>query len=196
MKTIIKTINLFKFEELSKEAQQKAIEKEINYRYKDNYDFLNWVIDDCFLLEPEHEEMKKIKGYETLKEPIFNNNRKIYFSLGYDKYIDISEALTITDEDIFFQWLGINNRLRNKITYEIQKNYIEFNESYYTNKPITPREAEKLKEAEEKTKKHFENVLKRIQKDYEYNFTDEAITEHFKENDFYFLEDGEIYKKK
>jgi hypothetical protein len=188
MKTIIKTINLFKFDELSKEAQQKAIEKELNFRYEDNYHFASWVIDNCYLLEPEHEEMKKIKGYESLKEPIFNNNRKIYFSLDYDKNIDISKALTITDEDIFFQWLGINNRLRNKISYEIQKDYIEFNECFYTNKAIT------LKEAEEKTKEHFQNVLNRIQKDYEYNFTDEAITEHFKENDFDFLENGEIYK--
>ena len=47
------TIEIFKFEELSKEAKKNAIELQRNELYKHN-DFSEWSIDDCYLLNPPY----------------------------------------------------------------------------------------------------------------------------------------------
>ena len=192
MKTITKTINIYLFDELSEQAKQNAIETQRKIFYEYN-DFLAWCIDNCYLLEPKHNELTFIKEYNVLKTPIFNNNRKIYLSLDRDRHIDISNALTITNEDIFYKWLGINKRLQNKITYTIKDDYIEFEENYYNYKPLTEREKQTLKDAEEKTKVHFQEVLDNIEDSYNYFFTDENIIEYLQDNEIEFTEDGNIF---
>ena len=74
MRTETKTFEIYTFEELPKEVQNKIIERQRNKYYEYN-NFNEWVVDDCSLLEPPPEELKNIQGYNNLKKPLFNNNR-------------------------------------------------------------------------------------------------------------------------
>ena len=189
MKTI--NITLYKFEELSKEAQQKAIENE-----KENtFDFcLDYVIDDCYLLEPPHEEIKKL--YKKLKiqpkEILIKNNRKVYFDI-YRKIIDISEAMEIQDNYFFLRWLGLNDRLINKITFEIGKDTINIDLDIYQDCSLTKIEETKIDSAIEKFENHCRNILNNIEESYNYYYSDEHLSERLIDLDYDFKESGEIY---
>lgn len=191
MKTI--NITLYKFDELSKEAQEKAIEdkREKQYRYND---FFDWIIDDCCLLEPPHKELKQL--YKKLKiepkEILIKNNRKVYFDF-YDKYINISEAMEIQDNYIFLKWLGLNDRLINKITFEIGKDTINIDLDYYKDCNLTKIEEDKIQKAVEKFEDHCKDILNSLEESYNYCFTDEFITDELINLDYDFKENGEIY---
>ncbi len=191
MKTI--NITLYKFEELSKEAQEKAIKDKRTFN-EENNDFLDWIIDDCYLLEPPHKEIEKL--YKTLKikpkEILIKNNRKVYFDL-YRKMIDISEAMEIQDDYIFLKWLGLNDRLINKISFRIMEDTIEIEEDFYVEKELTITEENKIKKAVEKFEDHCNNILNNIKESYEYCFSDEFIEDELINNDYDFTENGETY---
>src|SRR5699024_4908493 len=102
MKTV-KT-NIFRFDELSQKAKEKAI-NEVREQYYEHNNFSQWAIDDDYILEPSQKELKELFGKDY--EPYFiKNKRNIYFSLDRNRYIDISKAVEITDEDMFLKWLG------------------------------------------------------------------------------------------
>lgn len=60
---------IYKFNELSNDAKQVAIE---NYRNQDN-DFETWAIDDCSLLEPIEKELRDLFG-KDYDFPLIENN--------------------------------------------------------------------------------------------------------------------------
>jgi hypothetical protein len=181
---IIET-KVFLFNELNEEAKQKAIEtiRNINYEYND---FAEWAIDDCSLLEPPHKEISKFKNYDF---PLIKNNRKIYFSLDRDRYIDISIGMEIQDDQMFLNWLGIDNRLIDKISFEIGKDTIDFE----IHLELTEIQEQKLEKAKEKFEDHCEDILNRIENDIDYRFSDEAIIEDIEANDYEFTEEGKRY---
>ncbi len=176
---------VYSFNELSEEAKQKAIEtiRDINYEYND---FAEWAIDDCSLLEPMEKEISKFKNYDF---PLIKNNRKIYFSLGRNRYIDISRAMEIQDDKMFLNWLGIDNRLIDKISFEIGKDTIDFE----IHLELTEIQEQKLERAKEKFEDHCEDILNRIENDIDYRFSDEAIIEDIEANDYEFTEEGKRY---
>ena len=96
---------VYSFEELTEEAKQVAIES-IRQDYYSNNDFASWAIDDCALLEPIEKELTDLFGTEY-DFPLIKNNRKVYFSLDRDRYIDISNAMEISSHNQFLLWLGI-----------------------------------------------------------------------------------------
>ena len=120
------TIEIFKFEELNPEAQAKAIEKFRNKLYQHN-DFAEWAIDDCFLLNPPHKEVVKLTT-ELTDDILIKNTRKIFFDLGRGRYIDISNAMEVQDNDLFLKWLGVTDRMieEDNIYFTIGKDTIEF----------------------------------------------------------------------
>lgn len=177
MRTIIK--NIYTFNELSEEAKKQAIENVRNSYYQYN-DFSEWAIDDCYLLQPE----------ELMNEDILiKNNRKIYFSLDRDRYIDISKAMEIQNSVKFLKWLGLDKKLIDKIDYDIKKDSIEFyNQS---DKDFTENQQRKLDFAESKFNDHCEIILERIEKDIDYRFEDESIIEDINSNNIEFYENGD-----
>ena len=185
---IIRT-KVYSFEELNKEAQQVTIEEVRNEYYEDN-DFANWAIDDCSLLEPKHEELIELFPIEY-NFPLLKNNRKVYFSTDRDRYIDISNAMEVQNDRMFLVWLGINGELLDKVHYIIGEDSIEFTPQ--TEEDFTEDEEAILKLAEEKFENHCEDILKRIEADIDYRFTDEAITEDILANDYEFLSNGKKY---
>ena len=186
---VIKT-ELYKFKELSEESKQKAIELHRNNLYEYN-DFSGWAIDDCFLLEPLHNELEKL-GFKG--ELLIKNNRKIYFSLGRDRYIDISKAMEIQDNDLFLKWLGVTDRMikEGNVCFTIGKDTIGFGENDYT-KDFTDRDLRILERAEDKFENHCNSILNSIEESIDWNYTDEAITESIECNDYEFTKDGKQY---
>lgn len=187
MKTI--EIKLYKFSELSEEAKQKAIEDTRNSYYEYN-EFSKWAIDDCALLEPIEKELIKLFG-KSYDFPLIKNNRKVYFSLDRNRYIDISKAMEIQNSTQFLTWLGLNKRLIDKVDFTIGEDTIEF--SNQSHLEFTVIEEEKLSNAVSKFEDHCQNILKQIEDSIDFRFTDECIEEDLEANDYDFTEDGSIY---
>ena len=185
MKTI--NLNVYQFNELNEEAKQKAIENIRNSYYEHN-DFLEWAIDDCALLEPSHKELIALYG-DKYNFPLLWNNRKIYCSLDRNRYIDISNAMEVTNKEQFLTWLGLGSELIDKVNFVIGEDTIGFSEY----DELTESEKLVLSEGAKKFEEHCQTVLNRIEADYEYSFTDEAIIEVIESNETEFLIDGSMY---
>ena len=187
MGTIITKV--YKFDELSEQAKQTAIEEVRNKYYQDN-DFANWAVDDCALFEPKHEELSKLFG-KDYDFPLIKNNRRVYFDTDQNRYIDISCAMEIQKSTQFLKWLGLNNRLIDKVDYTICEDTIEFNNQSHLE--FTEQELIKITEAVDKFEEHCQEILNRIEAGIDYRFTDEAIIEDIEANDYEFLSNGKGY---
>ena len=177
---------VYQFDELSEQAKQVAIE---NYRNED-HDFAEWAIDNCSLLEPPHKELENLFGKEY-DFPLIKNNRKVYFDTDRNRHIDISNAMEIQNEKQFLLWLGLNNRLIDKIEFCIYEDGIEFNNISHLD--YTEKEIVKIIEAVDKFKDHCEDILKRIEAGIDYRYTDEAIIEDILANEYEFLSNGKQF---
>lgn len=183
MRTITTTV--YSFDELSEIAQQKAIENIREDYYKSN-NFAEYSIDDCYLLEPRHEELSIFSEY---KDILIKNNRKIYFDLDRNRHIDISQAMEIQNSTLFLKWLGLDQRLIDKVDYTILKDSIEFlNQS---DNEFTVIQDAKLRAAEYKFKNHCNYILERIEMGIDYCFSDEGIEQDIIANEWEFTENGE-----
>lgn len=194
MRTI--EIKLYSFDELTDEAKVKAID---NVRNQDGYgvDFGSWAVDDCSLLEPLHDELAELFG-EDYKFPLIKNTRKgIYFGLGRGWFLDVAEAIDVTNDEHFLTWLGVPKGLQDKVYYSIytpkhrySDTTIEFVEA--TGEDFTGAEEIILEDAKVKFDNHIKDVLKRIENDIEYRYSDEAVAEDIIANGYEFLECGEL----
>jgi hypothetical protein len=197
MKTI--EIQLFKFSELSEQAKSKAIEQRRESMYRDS-DIPYWVIDDCYLFEPKHDELVSLFGeeYNKMTEPMLGNTRKIYYSLDRDRYLNAEDGIIVNNEEMFLTWLRIPKYLQEKINYTIKTErggnsdtIIEFYP--YGEHELDDEEMQILDVAYELFNDHMYDVLKRIEYEYDYFFTDENIVEELDAYDYDFTEDGTIY---
>lgn len=197
MKTI--EIQLFKFSELSEQAKSKAIEQKRESMYR-NSDIPYWVIDNCYLFEPIHEELANLFGeeYAKMTSPMLGNTRKIYYSLDRDRYLNAEDGIIVNNEEMFLTWLRIPKYLQEKINYTIKTErggnsdtIIEFYP--YGEHELDDKEMQILDDAYELFNDHMYDVLNRIEADYEHYFSDEYIAEDFECMDYDFTEDGTIY---
>ena len=190
---------VYSFEELSNDAKVVAIENIRQNSYSDNA-FALWAVDDCALFEPTQTELDLI-GFESNNgnEFLIENTRKsIYFDTDRNSFLDCAEAMEETNNELFLKWLGIEGELAEKIESEIYtpnnrnaNTTIEFSEGYgceFSNEDLTV-----LYNATKKFDNHIQSVLKRIETDIDYRFTDEAITEDILANDYEFLKSGKQY---
>ena len=183
---------VYKFEELVVDAQQNAIE-EIRNDYYENNDFGSWAVDDCSLFEPKQEELDLI-GF-TGELLIENTRESIYFTTDQNRFLDCAIAMQVTNDDLFLKWLGIDRNLEGlgDITFNIftsgyrnADTTIDFDDypSMYDNL---------IENATKKFDNHIQDVLKRIEADIDYRFTDEAIIDDIEANDYEFLSNGKRY---
>lgn len=203
----IKT-TVFAFNELSKEAKEKAIEqvRESYYQYND---FAEWAIEDDYLFEPKHKDLielfgtdfyeKMNKGSKYKDEPMLGNTRKnIYFDTDKNSFLDCENALTINNKEYFLKWLGIPETL--EVDYNIhtpsgrnRDTIIEISLAS-NDAELTPEIETILQNAETKFNNHISDCLDNIKKNIEFRFTDEAITEDIESNEPEFTEEGKIFK--
>ena len=195
MKTI--ELNIYKFNELSPKAQLNAIDRQRNGLYNDSW-INEWVIDDCYLFEPKHDELIALFGdrYKNMTMPIIGNTRKVYYSLDRNRYIDAENGIIVNNEEMFLTWLGIPKELQNKLSFTIRYSrfdgtIVEFME--YDEDGWDEEEIKILNDAKDKFYWHMDDVLQRIEEGINYRYSDESITEELLANDYDFTENGTIY---
>jgi hypothetical protein len=187
---------VYQFNELNDEAKQAAIEK---YRNED-HDFAEWAIDDCALLEPIESELIELFGVDYNFPLIKNNRTDIYFDTDRNRFLDCSKAIEVTNDKQFLAWLGITDEfLLQKISYCIftpsGRNsdttiVFDFDEDFDT---LTGQERESVELAEDKFNNHIQHVLKGIEADIDYRYSDEAIIEDIEANEYEFLSNGKQF---
>ena len=197
MKTI--ELSIYNFDELSKDAQETAIEEYRERMYTDN-DFWQYAIDDCYLFEPRHTEIIDLcPAYADYGKPIIGNTRKVYYDLDRNRHLDASNGIFINNEKMFMEWLEIPEGMHDKVYFTIRATNgrypdtiinFEENECDYI---FSDEERKILDYAKVKFSNHMEDVLDRISEAYEYYFSDEYIAEHLEINQYEFTEDGKIY---
>jgi len=169
---------VYEFHELSEQAKEVAImnEREAKYHSPSISDF---IIDDCYLLNP--------KGVHDL---IIENTRKVYFDL-YRGYINISEGMHIKDDKAFLDWLNIPIELQNEVYYTIKEStiYFEENDCEYE---FTENDNKILDDAKEKFEEHCSWILECIEKEYDFQYSDECIIEDIQCNEYEFTKEGTL----
>ena len=185
---------VYKFDELSEQAKQVAIEEVRNEYYEYN-DFANWAVDDCALFEPKEKELIELFG-EDYNFPLIKNTREsIYFDTERNRFLDCEKAMQITNKKQFLLWLGID------IEDEAFENiYFEIITPKYRNASTEiafddydEMFEDRIEVAVEKFNSLIRDIIDRIEADIDYRFTDEAIIEDIEANDYEFLSNGKKY---
>lgn len=185
---------VYTFNELSENAKQTAIEEVRNLYYEYN-DFAEWAIDDCALFEPKHQDLEDLFGKDYDFPLVKNTRESIYFDTGRGSYLDCEKAMEITNKKQFLLWLGIDTNIKglDEIEFSI------FTPNYRNASTVIDFDNyssdfdDVIYNAENKFKGLIQDVLKRIEADIDYRFTDEAITEDIEANEYEFLYNGKKY---
>lgn len=191
------TIKLYKFEELSKEAKEKAIEEHSEI----NTDYEWW----DFLLEDFSERLKAI-GIGC-KDFFFDFYRERYFKMDNADIVDKNLLLekadclkylipySLDDEEkaVYFN-ISINDKdYENLMKVEVEADY---DRDYFDDE-----EQDKILEIAEEMSGVLQEFiddlcgefLKELEKEQEYLFSNEAISETLIANDYEFTKKGERY---
>jgi len=194
MRTIETT--LYNFDELSKEAQETAIEN-VRKTYYEHNDFAEWAIDNCGLFEPPHKELEAMFGKDYNFPMIENTRENVYFSTDRNWYLDCAQAMNITNKEHFLLWLGLSEDLTNKIDFSIftpsyrgSGTTIQF--EFEDEDDETSANNDILEEATEKFESHVNSILRCLEDNIDYRFTDEAVKEDIEANEYEFTEEGEL----
>jgi hypothetical protein len=188
---------VYKFEELSQEAKQVAIENYRNSGVLD--DVCYWAVDDCALFEPKQEELDRI-GFKGTDFIIANNRKDIYFSTDRNWFLDCVKAMEVKHCDYFYKWLNITDEfLLQKVSFLIftpngrnADTTIEFNCDIDFD-DFTTEEEKVLENAKIKFDNHIQDVLRRIERDVNYRYSDEDIEENILANEYEFLSNGKQF---
>lgn len=199
----MRTINIYQFNELSEEAKKVAIEKmRERLEQTESYEAYEWAIDDCSLFEPQHKEMAELFGedyYEKNNDNfVFKNHRKGLDYEGSFGTINIKEALEITNEEMFLEWLGLPKKYHKYISFEFYENhytstYLKIDNEFLESDPRYNYVAALIKNAEEKFKTHVEEIKSRIERSYNDYFSDDEMEIRITENEMEFYENGIKY---
>ncbi len=199
----MRTLSIYSFSELSEESKKRAI-KDVREELKENTPIdlvFDWAIDDCWLFEPSEQVMKETFGDQYLEDLggdfLMKNLRTgITHKNGN---LNITQAIKITNEEMFKTWLGIPKIIRG---------YVKFSVIGADEDPSTldyeimlpnydPREIAVRRCSEEAAKvfdRHMAYVEGRIINGIREYFSDDNLTETISANDRYeFLEDGRLY---
>jgi len=202
----IKSIQTFKFEDLSPEAKEKALDKlrDINQDYE-------WWDGDLWL-ELSEKEMKesniKLLSKDWFNKPLDENEipqgeeypaytglfkwESMEFDLDRGNYLQF-KGLEIKSDDVFKKFLGIPKNLRDKIDYWFV-NYgendtvIEIGSKH--NKEFTHKEELIIDKAILKFSEKINEVKSDLKKESDYRYSDEAIIQTIEANDYDFNSDG------
>jgi hypothetical protein len=166
-------IKVYKFNELSQDAQDKAIEKLNSI----NVDFDWWV----YIYEDAKEIGLKITSFDLDR----NRHAKGEFILSA---AEVSQNI-------------INNHGENCETYKTASNFLEYWQPIFNAYTDEENEKYESREAEEEMQEIEEEFLYSLLEDYsimlqngyEYLQSDEAIIETIEANDYHFLANGELF---
>lgn len=126
----MRTIQIFKFEELSSQAQANAIqEHRWEMQEREGAEALHWALDDCSLWEPPHDEMVALLGHDyhdrnltpdgKFGQFVFANRRNpLRVDIEY-RYLKFGKSLEITNTPMFLTWLGIPEEHHPQVEWEL-----------------------------------------------------------------------------
>jgi len=184
-------VRVYKFNELPKKAQEKALEdnREFNVEGRD------WYQDDYMIDINLPKELQRDDG-----NTIFSW-KDIYFDMDRSNYIQFKD-LSVDDkyEDNFRKFLKIPKPLWKKLNYNFYDNSregstkIDFDRN--DNSEFTAQETEILSKSADRFDDLMKDSLKQIRKDYDYQTSDESIKESFEVNDYDFTQDGKMFFKR
>jgi len=200
----MRTLNIYSFSELSKEATKKAING-VREELKENtpHDLVfDWAIDDCSLFEPNEKIMKETFGDQYVEDLCSEEflMRNLRTGITHKNgNLNVTKALKITNQEMFKTWIGFP---------KIFHRYVECSVIGMDEDPSTldvevflaiddPREGA-VRSLIEIAERNFENHMiyvegKIIDGIREY-FSDDNIKETILSSDRYeFLEDGTLY---
>ena len=203
------------FNQLSEEAKIKAIEDVRRQMYEGEYgayDIPEWVVDDDSLFEPDHQEMANLFGddyYEANGDSFMleNTRKNISFISKNDPnyYLHCTDAMKITNDNLFLRWLGIPIKYEKYIYYSIDdvgrnsNTAIEFdidNEVDLINdygEGVIDKLENYFEKASAKFEKHMDKILTRITKEINSQYDDDdQVIERIDINDIKFDEEGNI----
>lgn len=189
----------YKFDELSEEAQERAIEK-----YGDcNIDYEWWDYDGMLDLTVDEMKSRRIKMVDNVSMLFeYGGCQEVFFSLnrGRDFYIQFDE-IEVTDDDLFRKFLRIPKTLWEKCDYRFVNNYrnnwpygtpntwleIETNWTEFTGRQqaIVDRACEIMADK-------IAEALDGLEKEYEYITSEESIIDSIKANECEFTGDGDL----
>jgi 3',5'-cyclic AMP phosphodiesterase CpdA len=197
------------FSELSDEAASNAIEKIRQERYEDSY-ICEWAIDDSELFEPPHEEMAELfgenyyagNGNEFMLENTKPKSISFVGKQDQNHYLHCSKSIDVTNNNLFYRWLGIPARFHKYIYYTFGDGYSrsntgidfqmddhqEFDEKFGENGETIL--AEYFEKAEKKFDSHMDYVLTKISSCIDSQYEDDAIIDHIESNEITFDGDG------
>lgn len=188
MKTV--TYNTYKFDELSEEAQEHAIEK---LRY------IN--VEDSFWYDYEGKTGFTAKELKRMKVSPYNSHandllkyKNLYFDIGRGWYIQFEQCY-FSDDEIARKFLRVPRGIWERVDwsfYGTRYHSTELKYEWQGDKELTKRQKEILDRAVEIFSDKMEEALKGLRDTYEYLLTDEAVKETILCNEYDFTEDGDI----
>ena len=181
-------VKVYKFNELSEEAKEKAIQKGGEYILDYEWDYEWW---DCSF-EGFNEELQEVGM--TCKTFNFDFDRGRYIEMINPEITDYKKFLTsvLGTKRILAEEL-IGGFIKN-IEISIEKNgeiVIEDNDYDMDNGKPIPTYDELNLELTEYVQNRLDEFLNRLQKEYEYMYSEEYISELLIDNEYEFTENGE-----
>jgi hypothetical protein len=188
VETTVRT--LYTFDELSEEAQEKAIDNLRDINVQDTF----WSDYDCKMGLSSDE----LKARRMKEEHIFSKDNACYFDVGRGSYIQLHELEVNNDED-FRKWLRIPKQLWSNCYYTIDREpfretntklLIESDKGFGVD--FTEREQEIIDRAIEIFDDKVGEALSDLRKNFEYQHSDEAVKATIEANEYEFTEDGKL----
>lgn len=186
MKVITEVYNVFSFDELSKESQEKAIEKLRDI----NVDYDGW--HDC-VIEDEQSRLEEL-GYNNVKigyRGFWSQGDGAHFTATVDiaKFLK-THKLVSKYRKVYKESDNCTITIKHRGHYEHEMCMYTDSEAYGMSEAVEDElvklEEYIINEARDEARK----IYKMLEKEYDYLTSDEAIIETIKCNEYTFLENG------
>lgn len=194
---VVQKFRVYKFDELPKEAQEKALEtyREINV----NYDW--WDSDGWLELSQKEMDDAGITMSEYEGGTIYEW-KQMWFDIDRGSYVQFDQ-LSVKRDNLFRKFLGVPESTWKKVSYRFDNSsrerntklefYDEEGMNHYSSDQLKPDEVEILNNAQEKWNDKCEQVIKDLRDTYYDALSDEQVAESFRANEYEFTENGKIF---
>lgn len=197
MQTIVKEYKVFKSNELSEEAKQKAIEKLSDI----NTDYEWWQDDGLIDLSQKECTARHISSSEYPLNCLFSW-KEIYFALDRRQYLQFKD-LAVNSDDVFRKFLRIPKRLWQNCQYSFDNKRsgyggehnteLVFDAEFESGREFTAKEQTIIDKAIEIFSDKVHEGWKNLRDQYEYLTSKKGIIETIEANDYDFFEDGRLF---
>ena len=188
---VVVKYRVYKFDDLPKEAQQKALDKHRDI----NVDFDWWDYDGQLDLSADEMKEAGIKDSDYKKPGsmmISYEHKKMEFDIDRYMYLQYHD-LKVEEPEVFRKFLGIPKSVWNKIDYHFENDRerntrIEFDGVDH----IPPSEQVIVDKARDKFSAKVAEAWRGLRDTFDDSQSDEQVAETFRANDYEFKENGEI----